>query len=298
MLFFWNIQENLPPTHSNPERIIAVRSPYLFPIVKKSTMPIRVLIDIRETDLWRELEPYRTVGTEQWFVEQTTLDVGDVAFTNTEDISGSSGSSGGKPYVVLERKTAEDLGASQKDGRYREQRVRLYALRGAGTAIGYLLESPPWSPTLSRSWCRGAFNEVHLQQAMVRLQLRHTIPIFQSASVRESVQWIRRIAKSLVADPTVFQGSLAQTASAAATAYTEAIHVKKAENATPERILRTMLLAIPGLGKTFVDALLESGHNSLTAIQAMTEEQLSELKAGKRKLGKSLASVIHAALHS
>jgi len=58
------------------------------------------------------------------------------------------------------------------------------------------------------------------------------------------------------------------------------------------------LLAIPGLGKTFVDALLESGHNSLTAIQAMTEEQLSELKAGKRKLGKSLASVIHAALHS
>jgi hypothetical protein len=112
------------------------------------------------------------------------------------------------------------------------------------------------------------------------------------------VQWIRRIAKALVADPTVFQGSLAQTASAAATAYTEAIHVKKADNATPERILRTMLLSIPGLGKTFVEAVLELGENSLTKIQAFTEEQLSELKAGKRKMGKSLATVIYAALHS
>jgi len=253
-------------------------------------MPIRVLIDIRETDLWRELEPYRTLGTEQWFVEQTTLDVGDIAFQNTEEVNPS--------YVVLERKTAEDLGASQKDGRYREQRARLYALRGAGTAIGYLLESPPWSATLSRTWCRGTFNEVQLQQTMVRLQLRHTIPIFQAATLRESVQWIRRIAKALVADPTVFQGSLAQTASAAATAYTEAIHVKKADNATPERILRTMLLSIPGLGKTFVEAVLELGENSLTKIQAFTEEQLSELKAGKRKMGKSLATVIYAALHS
>jgi ERCC4-type nuclease len=255
-------------------------------------MPIRVLIDIRETDLWRELEPYKTVGAEGWFVEQTTLDVGDIAFCDAVDISGSI------PHVVIERKTAEDLGASQKDGRYREQRARLYALRGAGTAIAYLLESPPWSPTLSRSWCRGAFNEVHLQQAMVRLQLRYTIPIFQATSVKDSIQWIRRIAKALVADVTVFKGAMAQTTSAAATAYTEAIHVKKADNNTPERILRCMLLSIPGLGKTFVEAVLIAGNNSLSTIQAMTEEQLSELQAGKRKMGKSLATVIYAALHS
>jgi ERCC4-type nuclease len=253
-------------------------------------MPIRVLIDIRETDLWSQLEPYRVAGPEGWFVEQTTLDVGDIAFCT--DVSGAV------PYVVIERKTAEDLGASQKDGRYREQRARLYALRGAGTAIAYLLESPPWSPTLSRSWCRGAFNEVHLQQAMIRLQLRHTIPIFQATSVKESIQWIRRIAKALVADVTVFQSAMAQTTNAAATAYTEAIHVKKADNNTPERILRSMLLSIPGLGKTFVEAVLAAGNNSLSAIQAMTEEQLSEIQAGKRKMGKSLATVIYAALHS
>lgn len=253
-------------------------------------MPIRVKIDIRETDLWRELEPYTALGADGWFVEQTTLDVGDIAFY--EDISGAA------PLAILERKTAEDLGASQKDGRYREQRARLYALRGAGTAIGYLLESPPWSPTLSRSWCRGTFTEVNLQQTMVRLQLRYTIPIFQAATLKESVQWIRRIAKALVADVAVFKGGVAQTSCEAATAYTEAIHVKKADNNTPDRILRSMLLSIPGLGKTFVDAILTTTSHSLLAVQALTEDQLSELQAGKRKMGKSLAAVIYAALHS
>ena len=253
-------------------------------------MPVRVQIDIRETDLWRELEPYRTLGDEGWFVEQTTLDVGDIAFYG--DISGAA------PLVVMERKTAEDLGASQKDGRYREQRARLYALRGTGTAIAYLLESPPWSPSLSRSWCRGTFNEVHLQQTMVRLRLRYTIPIFQAATLRESIQWIRRIANALVADVDVFKGGIAQTSCEAAAVYTEAIHVKKADNNTPERIFRSMLLSIPGLGKTFVDAILTATSHSLLAVQALTEEQLSKIQAGKRKLGKSLAAVIYAALHS
>ena len=156
-------------------------------------MAIRVVIDIREDDLWRELEPYYDgANGDGWWAEKLVLDVGDIAFYK-EGVE--------QPILLLERKTAEDLGASQKDGRYREQRARLYAMRGSGTAIGYIIENPPWSPTLSRSWCRGAFTEVNLQQAIARLQLRHTIPVFQSAKISETVMWIRRFAKSLISDP-------------------------------------------------------------------------------------------------
>jgi ERCC4-type nuclease len=255
-------------------------------------MSIRVVIDMREEDLWAELEPYRTPGAEGWSVEKAALDVGDIAFYAATDLSGAH------PLTVLERKTAEDLGASQKDGRYREQRARLFALRGAKTAIGYVVEAPPWSPSLSRSWCRGAFNEVHLQQAIVRINLRYGIPVFMSGSVKETAVWVRRIAKTLIGDPTVFQTGLATNACEAAAAYTDAIHVKKAENNTPERIFLSFLLSIPGMGKAAATAVAEATKSSFTALQALSAEDIAAVKAGKRKLGVALAGAIYAAVHS
>jgi ERCC4-type nuclease len=252
-------------------------------------MALRVVIDMREDDLWRELEVYRETNAEGWFVEKKPLDVGDIAFYK-EGVE--------QALLVLERKTAEDLGASQKDGRYREQRARLYAMRGLGTSIGYIVESPPWSPTLSRSWCRGAFTEVHLQQAIARLQLRHTIPVFQAAKVQETVQWIRRFAKALVTDSDVFSCGMAVNATEAAAAYTEAIHVKKAENNSPERIFLSFLLAIPGLGKASAEAVAKAAESSFMKLQAMTMEQLCDIQGGKKKIGKTIGSAIYAAIHS
>ena len=255
-------------------------------------MVVKVLIDIREADLWKECAPYIT-DTEGWYVEQATLDVGDIAFFT--DVSGVMSS---MPAVTWERKTADDLGASQKDGRYREQRARLLSLRGHGTAIGYIIEAPPWSATLARSWCRGAFTEVHLQQTIARLQMRYTIPVFQSFGVTETVKWIRCVAKQLVADKAVFQGGMAVSATAAAAVYAEAIHIKKAANATPERIFASMLLVIPGLGKTAVDALGTATGSSIPKLLTMTEIELSVVQAGKRKLGASVARTIYAAFHA
>ena len=257
---------------------------------EQQIMPsIRVLIDMREEELLRELEPYMTDAA--WTIERAALDVGDIAFHT--DISGCAA-----PLVVLERKTAEDFGASLKDGRYREQRTRLYALRGAGTAIGYVIEVPPWSPTYSRSWCRGTFNEVQLQQAIARLQLRHTIPVFQSASVKETVAWIRRIATSLANDATTYACGMATTAAEAASVYTDAIHVKKADNSSPERLFLSFLLTIPGLGKTAADAIAAATGSSFIALQSKSIEELSEVVAGKRKIGAKLATAIHTALHT
>jgi ERCC4-type nuclease len=256
-------------------------------------MSIRVVIDNREDDLWAQLEPYRSPdAVEGWWVEKAVLDIGDIAFFSATDISGAN------PLAVFERKTAEDLGASQKDGRYREQRARLLALRGAKTAIGYIVEAPHWSPTLSTSWCRGTFNEVNLQQAIVRLQLRYTIPVFMAASLKETVQWIRRTGKALAAEPNVFREGLASTACEAAAVYTEAISVKKAENSSPERIFLSFLLSIPGMGKAAASAVAEHVKHSFTALQALSAEDIGNIKAGKRKLGVALGTAVYAALHS
>jgi ERCC4-type nuclease len=254
---------------------------------------IRVSIDIREEELIKAMESYTTLGSESWYIVPERLDIGDISFcVEGGDLSGVR--------VVLERKTAADLGASQKDGRYREQRARLYSLRGTGVAIGYIVEAPAWSPTLSRSWCLGSFNEVHLQQAIVRLQLRHSIPVFHTMCINDTISFIRRIAKLLAADPGVFQSVAAKTTAEAAAAYTAEIHVKKADNSTPERVLYAMLMAIPGVGKTAADALVAAGGASFTALYGKTVEELAAipLGSGKRKLGGALAGTIHAAFHS
>lgn len=252
---------------------------------------IRVIIDTRETDLWALCAPYTDIsGNEGWIAERRNLDIGDISFY-LNDISGA-------PLVTLERKRVDDLGSSQKDGRYREQRTRLLAQRGGGTSVGYIVEAPYWTPNLSNSWCRGAFTEVHLQQTLVRLQFRYTMPVFQVSKVDETMSFIRRIAKMLAADPAVFRGGLATTATAAAAVYTEAVHIKKADNKTPERIFVAMLSTIPGLGGAAVSALALATHHSLSKLIAMSSAEIAAIPTGKRTIGPKIAGVVWTALHS
>jgi len=252
---------------------------------------IRVVIDTRETELWSLCAPYTDIsGNEGWIAEKRNLDIGDISFY-LNDISGA-------PLVTLERKRVDDLGSSQKDGRYREQRARLLAQRGAGTSVGYIVEAPYWTPNLSNSWCRGSFTEVHLQQTLVRLQFRYTLPVFQVSKVDETMSFVRRIARMLAADPKVFRGGLAETAVGAAAVYSEAVHIKKADNKTPERIFAAMLSTIPGLGGAAVTALATATGSSMTRLLAMTAEQIAAIPTGKRSIGASVAGVVYAALHS
>jgi ERCC4-type nuclease len=255
--------------------------------------PVRVLVDTREEDLWEALRPWWSQNSEGWIAERQTLDVGDVVFVVGSDENR-------REAVILERKTAEDLGASQRDGRYREQRARLLARRGAGTHVGYLVEAPmPWSPTMSRTWCRGAFSEVGLATAIMRLQLRYGIAVFQTSGLKESVMWVRRIAAALVADGGVFDTGLAADAAGAAAAYTEAIHVKKSANMDSERLLGTMLRTIPGVGAGAAEAIV--GHAAdFPTFYSLTEAQIAAIPmgaGGKRKLGKAVAAKLWQAFH-
>jgi ERCC4-type nuclease len=248
--------------------------------------PLQVLIDTREEELWEALAGWRE-PFEGWQVQRVALDVGDIVFRR-----------GDQELAILERKTVEDLAASQKDGRYREQRARLLAKKGAGVAVGYVLEAPEWSATLSRTWCGGAFKEVHLQTAVVRLQMRYGLAVFHATSLRETVMWIRRIAGALVADPAVFKTGLAETTTGVAAAYTEALHVKKASNMSSDRVLATLLRTVPGVGNAAADAIVAHvGNRGFPGFYELSEEDLVNLSLGKRKLGKTLAHTLWTTFH-
>lgn len=249
---------------------------------------MEIVVDNREHELYELLKPYNSETRKILF---EVLDIGDVHIRTIDQ--------NGAPVLrlVLERKAAADLGASQSDGRYREQRARLLALRGTGVKIGYIVEAPTWSPSLSRSWCMGKFNEVHLQTAMARLQFRYDIPVIHAATIQETAMWIRRFTNSLEADPTVFSSGIPSTAEEAAKVYTAAIHVKKAANTTPETMFTSMLLTIPGVGQQVVKAIGTVVNFSIPTLLTKSVDELAAISVGKRKIGSSVATTIWNVFH-
>jgi hypothetical protein len=52
------------------------------------------------------------------------------------------------------------------------------------------------------------------------------------------------------------------------------------------------------MGKAAATAVAETVKHSFTALQALSEADIANIKAGKRKLGKALATAVYAAIHS
>jgi ERCC4-type nuclease len=243
---------------------------------------MKVVIDMRESALLA-LVPGLLSDLSGVVVERAALPLGDIAFYT--DPSGGAA-------VLLERKSIDDLASSHSDGRYKEQRARLLAERGAGVTIGYLLEGVASSFTGTR------FSDADLKNAILRLQFRYTIPVIQTASTADSASYIKAIVVALLRDPLCFRGGLAATSAAAAAAYTEALHVKKADNSTPDRMFRSLLRVVPGLGPSAVEGIAVATSSSLTRLLALTEAELAAISTGKRRLGPALARVVHTVFHS
>jgi crossover junction endonuclease MUS81 len=79
-------------------------------------------LDYRESDLYRECE--LLISKYSSTLEKSNLPLGDIKFEN----------------VLIERKTLNDLAASIKDGRYKEQSFRLQKAKEEGFRIYYFIE--------------------------------------------------------------------------------------------------------------------------------------------------------------
>ena len=239
---------------------------------------MNVIVDMRETALAASLTPLLSSGVT---LTLAALPVGDVAIKLGDEL-----------VVLLERKTVDDLASSHGDGRYKEQRARLLAQRGAGVSIGYIVEG------VASAFAAARFSEADVRNAVLRLQFRYTIPVFPTSSVADSAALVQAVVVALQRDGNCFKGGLADTAAAAAAAYDEAIHVRKADNSTPDRVVRSMLRVIPGLGPTAVEGVAAAAGSSFARLLALSEAELAAIPLGKRRLGPALAKVVHSVLHA
>jgi len=239
---------------------------------------MQLVVDMRETRLADALKslgvPFQSAG----------LDVGDFLI-QTET---------GEPLLVAERKSLADFAASNADGRYREQRARLMAVRGAGVAVLYMLEGT-WSATEDRMF--GRTPEKQLKRLVTRLTLRYGMPVIQTESIMDTARWASLLLVQLTDDATVFvpEGDMATAQVAALAGMTAVLSIAKKGNKTTVGTAHAMLSAIPGLGAKKVDALLTT--HSIADLVALSALELSALQVGGKKLG-VLGPVIAESLHT
>jgi crossover junction endonuclease MUS81 len=149
-----------------------------------------LILDSREVKL---IELIKSKSPTEFKIPYTTenLQIGDIIIKHTLDNITYS--------LIIERKCVTDMIASIKDGRYKEQKIRLLAelANSSNTIITYLLE--------------GSSTELRLQQdktmfngSIISSTFRDKIPIIRTYSLAETLEILTRLHERFTKDITDF----------------------------------------------------------------------------------------------
>ena len=262
-------------------------------IVHSSVMLIRV--DMREADLL-SLFQINLVGTTHT-LQSEALPVGDVILSSSD---------GATDYIVFERKSLADLAASIRDGRYKEQSLRLQAFPNVPNHnVVYIIEGDfaRYSERFSKIG-KGA-----LQSAMCSLNYYKGFSVVRTMSVVETHELIQSYANKLAASPAPYghyhchhdagvpaqdeEGGVVVPVGAmlGTVGYCSVLKVKqvKSENITPQNIGEIMLCNIPGVSSKTAAAIVKEYPTLRTLMEALKEngDCLADIRLEtQRKLSK------------
>jgi len=223
-----------------------------------------------------------------------SLPVGDVILSSAD---------GQTDYIVFERKSLPDLAASIRDGRYKEQSLRLQAFPNVHSHnVVYIVEGDfaRYNDRFSK------IGKVALQSAMCSLNYYKGFSVVRTMSIMETYEIIHSYANKLAASPAPYGhyhchhdvGGPAQSeeggvgGACCPPPYCSVLNVKqvKCENITPQNIGEIMLCNIPGISiktasavmkkyttlRALMDALKASGVECLNDIRLETQRKLSK----------------------
>ena len=217
-----------------------------------------------------------------------SLPVGDVILSSSD---------GETDYIIFERKSLQDLAASIRDGRYKEQSHRLQALPHVHNHnVVYIVEGDfaRYNERFSK------IGKKALYSAMCSLNYYKGFSVVRTMSIMETHELIQYYADKLAASPAPYGHYYSvdapqpeQPDDAEAVSYCSVLKVKqvKCENITPQNIGEIMLCNIPGVSSKTAAAivkkyptmrvLMESlktcgSGNCLNDIQMETQRKLSK----------------------
>ena len=216
-----------------------------------------VRLDSREAALARELPGARVEG----------LGTGDV------DVGGR---------VVLERKRVDDLAASIRDGRWRDQLARLRALAEPGAVRAALVvegDLPPDDVKIHNVSGRS------MRSALVGAFVRDGVPHFVSPDVAGTAELVRRLAERVARDePPSRQGGASACSGVRLPKRSEALDDRRA-------VALAQLCVVPGVSRTVADRVLGDCETvgEWLAEWSGRDAELAGLTVRSRRLGPAVA---------
>lgn len=151
-------------------------------------MSVSIIIDNRESKIYsgiieRDLDKYSNLIT----IEKQQLEIGDIHIKYMDLI------------FIYERKTIKDLLSSIKDGRYKEQKARLFSFRASHSSnINYIIEGDSITATKNSS------NQKVLTSVYLNSIYRDKINVFFANNTEETITLLLLLATKIIDKPSNF----------------------------------------------------------------------------------------------
>lgn len=173
---------------------------------------LEIIIDNRESKI------IQNINNDLKF-EKKNLDIGDIIIKNDNII------------LIIERKTLSDLWASIKDGRYKEQKIRLidYKNKNTNVYLCYLIENDDFKISIDI-----------LNGFKINSMFRDNIYIVETSNILHTVSIIEKIIKNF----NKFSYNFIENNN-----YDSNIKTKKGDNLTKDICYINQLSQIPGISK-------------------------------------------------
>jgi crossover junction endonuclease MUS81 len=216
------------------------------------------------------------------------LDVGDAIIKKTDSET---------IIYIIERKTISDLIASIKDGRYKEQKVRLNAMIEQRKTQDYFFIIEGHVMPVDRVMVHGA---------IISMNLRDNIKVIRTWDIAETFNFIHRVVQRINKDPSEFVKQIAENPDIITpvedSSYLSSIKSKKNANITPKICQCLALAGVPGISTKTAEIIINQYGSLVGLLDAykviennaekteeertlMKELMLADISNGARKLG-------------
>jgi crossover junction endonuclease MUS81 len=234
---------------------------------------VEIHIDFREDTLHAELVQL-VQDVPQLQIVQTNLELGDAHVVHAES----------NVTLLFERKTTQDLAASVKDGRYKEQKYRILS-SFAPHLVTYVIEGG--NPFLNGVH---GFNKSIYQGVFMHTMYRDGVHILFVKNTRETAQWLVDVALKLESNPAKFLASDETYISS------RKAKSRRIDNMTPVSCFLMQLCQIPGVSHKIAETIQQVYPNMRVLLHAMTacasEKEAEDMLCKMPLIGRKKAQTI------
>lgn len=236
---------------------------------------MNLIIDNRENDLIQIIESSDII------FKKENLVLGDIVFSKDD-----------KDLLIIERKTLSDLIASIKDGRYREQKLRLINKQKENTQVYYLIEGNIYTHKQKDLILSCIFNTM----------IRDNLKVIYSYNLKDTFDIIKKLIKKTTEFEKILSTEfLEDKESNNHNDYSTVIKSEKKSNMTKDICSIAMLKQIPGVSTKCAKSILDTYSNISTLIlkyESLGNEDdkkllLKDIIIEKKRIGIKLSEKIY-----